>query len=250
MDNIFDRAHDLIDKAQEKVATATSQAAWTANQTLVIKNLEGQFNALQAEIERVTRELGERTYQAWRARADDPRIPSQCAHLGDLLNKRAQVEADLAAARAATYDPQVVQGAWQASQRGTTTVYVQQPANLPPPAPSPAIAPPVQSAPPPAVTPMPVITPAPAVAPTPQPRQPAPPVQPAPWQPLAPVQPTASQPAPAQPMPTQAKPAPVTSPVTAQEPPRPAPHARECPNCGQFVPAAAEYCPACGLRVP
>ncbi len=33
--------------AQEKVASATSQAAWAANQALVVKNLEGQLAALQ-----------------------------------------------------------------------------------------------------------------------------------------------------------------------------------------------------------
>jgi len=54
MDNLFDRAHDIIDKAQGAVATATAQAAWTANQGLVIRNMEGRVSALQTEVTRVT----------------------------------------------------------------------------------------------------------------------------------------------------------------------------------------------------
>src|SRR5689334_2768089 len=109
MDNLFDRAHDIIDKAQGKVASAASQAAWAANQGLLIRNLEGQVQALSDEIERVTREIGERTYAAWRARADDPRIPGLCGHLNDLYGRRDRISADLAAARAATYDPRAYQ---------------------------------------------------------------------------------------------------------------------------------------------
>src|SRR5947209_14305276 len=110
MDNIFDRAHDLVDKAQEKVASATSQAAWAANQALVVKNLEGQVAALQSEIERVTNDIGERTYQAWKTHSDDPRIPALCAHLDDVKSRRAQLSADLNAARTATYRPRAAPG--------------------------------------------------------------------------------------------------------------------------------------------
>src|SRR5437764_11964320 len=102
IDSIFDRAHDLVDKAQEKVASATSQAAWAANQALLVKNLEGQVAALQSEIERVTTDIGERTYQAWKTRADDPRIPALCGHLDDRKNRHAQPSDDRNQALTAT----------------------------------------------------------------------------------------------------------------------------------------------------
>ena len=228
MDNIFDRAHDLLDKAQEKVASATSQAAWTANQTLVIKNLEGQLGDLQTEIDRVTVDLGNRTYAQWKAGADDARIPGLCRHLDDLKGRWSGVNADLASARAATYDPRMIQSSWQ-SNAGSATPSI----TVSPPQ---RIAPPVQSAP--APQPAPVQT-QPASQPAPVPPQPAPP-PPQPRPQPAPQQPT--------PPPVQAQPAPPVQP-RAQEPPRPAAQPRECPNCGQFVGAGIEYCPACGLRV-
>src|SRR5918911_3808600 len=141
MDNIFDRAHDLVDKAQEKVASAASQAAWAANQALVVKNLEGQVAALESEIARVTTDIGERTYQAWKTHADDPRIPALCSHLDDLKSRRAQLSADLSAARTATYNPQA------ALARGRRTIGAaatppSPDAALPSPAPTPISAPP------------------------------------------------------------------------------------------------------------
>jgi uncharacterized small protein (DUF1192 family) len=187
MDNIFDRAHDLVDKAQEKVASAASQAAWAANQALVVKNLEGQLAALQSEIARVTTDIGERTYQAWKARADDPRIPALCGHLDDLKSRRAQLSADLGAARTATYNPRAALASGQRPIGAATT----------PPAPD-ATLPPAQ----------------------------APPAASAPATPSTP-------------------PAQQSGPAT----PRAARPARECPNCGHFVPAGAEFCPSCGFHV-
>jgi uncharacterized small protein (DUF1192 family) len=153
MDNIFDRAHDLVDKAQEKVASAASQAAWAANQALVVKNLEGQLAALQSEIARVTTDLGERTYQAWRAHADDPRIPALCGHLDDLKSRRAQLSADLGAARTATYNPQAALALGR-KPIGAATTPPSPGATLPPPAPTPTSAPPVQAPPRPAPRPL------------------------------------------------------------------------------------------------
>src|SRR5262245_5707003 len=154
MDSLFDRAHEILDKAQEKVATATSQAAWSANQALVIKNLEGELAALQAEIDRLIVEIGERTYQAWKAHAEDPRVPGMCAHLDDLTNRRAQVNVDLNTARSATYDPRTAQAAWQQSQRGALPAPTVTPVTPTPIAPPPSMpqqyqapAPPVQQQP-------------------------------------------------------------------------------------------------------
>lgn len=239
MDSIFDRAHELIDKAQEKMATATSQAAWSANQTLLIKGLESHLAELQREIDRLTTELGERTYQAWKAGADDPRIPALCGYLDDIKNRRSHVSADLAAARAATYRPPVVR-----STGGTISVtpipnMPPRPPALPPTAQSAPAAPPQYSAP---------TSPPPQSAPqasqpgatAPQPARPAgpPPVRGMPVPPK-------EQPAPPAPTPTASASAP-SAPSAPQAPSR---QARECPNCGHFVPASEDYCPACGFRV-
>jgi len=239
MDNIFDRAHDMLDKAQGKVASAAAQAAWTANQGLLIRNLEGQLASLQAEIARVTRDIGERTYAAWKTRADDPRVPALCGHLDGLQEQRDRIGADLAAARAATFDPN--------SYQPPATGYQQ----LPPGTQAPSIVPP---------RPIPAISPA---------RQPPAPViegvtashlaQPTPPAPSPrPAASTAAPPPTPQPArnwdtgPAAARPA--QAPAPAAQPavmPQSAPEqrARECPNCGHYVPAGVEYCSSCGARM-
>ncbi len=217
MDNIFDRAHDIIDKAQGKVANAAAQTAWTANQGLLIRNLEGQFNALQDEITRVTREIGERAYGAWKARADDPRVPALCGHLDDLQTRRDRAAADLAAARSATFDPNSYQPSAISYQQ--PSIAPPQPA-LTPPRPIPAIAP-AQPPPAPVIEGTFVSSPAPpppaqrVTAPTPPPRQPTERVS--------------------------------VAPATATR--ATVPQARECPHCGHFVPGGVEFCPSCGIRV-
>ncbi len=215
MDNIFDRAHDIIDKAQGKVASAAAQTAWTANQGLLIRTLEGQLHALQGEVSRVTREIGERTYAAWKARADDPRIPALCGHLDDLQRRRDRAGADLAAARAAAFDPNSYQ---------PSAISYQQPSIAPP---QPALTPP---------------RPIPAISPAQQP--PAPVIEGTfvSSAPPAPQSATAPSPPPRQPI----RQAPVAPAPAVQAP---APHARECPHCGHFVPGGVEFCPSCGIRV-
>jgi hypothetical protein len=213
MDNLFDRAHDIIDKAQGAVATVTAQAAWTANQGLVIRNIEGRVNALQAEGARVTSEIGERVYAAWKARIDDPRIPALCGHLDGLREQHDRAVADLTAARAAVFDPHSYQPS-AASYQQTSTA-----------APPPRLMPP---------RPILSITPA--------------------RQPPAPVKGAFSSPVPPSPqatstswqvMPDQSRPAAAAAPAA----PAPTPSARECPNCGHFVPGGVDFCPSCGIRV-
>jgi len=216
MDNLFDRAHDIIDKAQGAVATATAQAAWTANQGLVIRNMEGRVNALQTEVTRVTSEIGERVYAAWKGHIDDPRIPALCGHLDGLREQHDHAVADLTAARAAVFDPH--------SYRPPAVSY-QQTATVTPP---PRIMPP---------RPIPSITPA--------------------QQPPAPVKGAFSSPVPPSPQatstswqvrPDQSRPAAAATPA-AQAPTPSAPSARECPNCGHYVPGGVDFCPSCGIRV-
>ncbi len=213
MDNLFDRAHDIIDKAQGAVATATAQAAWTANQGLVIRNMEGRVNVLQAEITRVTSEIGERVYAAWKGHVDDPRIPALCGHLDGLREQHDRAIADLAAARSAVFDPH--------SYQPSAVSYQQT---------SPA-APPLRIMPP---QPIPSITPA---------QQPPAPVKGA----FSPPVPPSSQATPTswQVMPDQARPA--TAATQAAQ--APTPSARECPNCGHYVPGGVDFCPSCGIRV-
>ncbi len=239
MDNIFDRAHDMLDKAQGRVASAAAQAAWTANQGLLIRDLEGQLAALQGEIARVTREIGERVYAAWKARADDPRVPALCGHLDGLQEQRDRVGADLAAARAATFDPNSYQPPATSYQRlpaGT------QPPSIVPPRPIPAISP-AQQPPSPVIEGVMAPPPAQPAPPTPSPRPAASP----------PAPPPAPQPAP-QPArnwdtgPAAAQPAQASAPA-AQSAVAPEQRARECPNCGHYVPAGVEYCSSCGIRV-
>jgi len=216
MDNLFDRAHDIIDKAQGAVATATAQAAWTANQGLVIRNMEGRVNALQTEVTRVTSEIGERVYAAWKAHVDDPRIPALCGHLNGLREQHDRAVADLTAARSAVFDPHSYQPSAVSYQQASTA------------APPPRLMPP---------RPIPSITPA---------RQPPAPIKDAFGAPVSPSPQALSTSW--QVMPDQSRPVAAATPA-AQAPAPSAPSARECPNCGHYVPGGVDFCPSCGIRV-
>ena len=218
MDNLFDRAHDIIDKAQGAVATATAQAAWTANQGLVIRNMEGRVNALQAEITRVTSDIGERVYAAWKGHVDDPRVPALCGHLDGLREQHGRAVADLTAARSAVFDPHSYQPSAVSYQQTST---VAPPPRIMPPRPIPSITPAQQP-------PSPVIEGAlNAHAPAPSAPPPSTPSSTPPWD------------MPAAPRPSAAAPA----------APTPKPSPRECPNCGHYVPGGVDFCPSCGIRV-
>jgi hypothetical protein len=213
MDNLFDRAHDIIDKAQGAVATATAQAAWTANQGLVIRNIEGRVNALQTEITRVTGEIGERVYAAWKGHVDDPRIPALCGHLDGLREQHDRAATDLAAARSAVFDPHSYQPSAVSYQQTSTAA---PPPRLMPPRPIPSITPAQQP-------------PAPVKGAFSSSVPPSPQATPTSWH----VMPDQSRPVAAAP----------------QSAPAPIPAARECPNCGHYVPGAVDFCPSCGIRV-
>jgi len=216
MDNLFDRAHDIIDKAQGAVATATAQAAWTANQGLVIRNMEGRVNALQIEVTRVTSDIGERVYAAWKAHVDDPRIPALCGHLDGLREQHDRAVADLTAARAAVFDPHSYHPSAVSYQQTAT---VAPPPRIMPPRPIPSITPAQQ---PPAPVKGAFSSPVPPAPATPQ-------ATPTSWQ----VRPDLSRLA-------------AAATPTAQAP---TPPAHECPNCGHYVPGGVDFCPSCGIRV-
>jgi len=210
MDNIFDRAQDLLDKAHERVAGATSQAAWLTNQSLVIRQLEALQTSAQAELDRSLRELGEYTYQAWRSGANDPRIDGLCRHIEDLKRQYEGAGADLAAARTATYNP-TVPNAWQGQPRG-------QIAGSP--------------------LPLPTVTPIPNPALSQQ--QAAQPDAASGWAGAG----TAGG------RERRGTPAPASAGTGAPRQAEPqSGGARACPNCGHFVPGGVDYCPSCGFRV-
>ncbi len=240
MDNLFDRAQDLIDKAHEKVASTASQAAFVANQSLVVRQLESHIAAIDNQIDALTRMLGEQTYAAWRATGSSPdmsRVAALCNQLDGLKVQREEAAAQLASARDAAYTPNAAQ--WTpappalAASTGTPT------SSPPVPAPSRLYVPPPATpyAPPPYVSPAPTPSPSantatgtPSAIPSTQ------------WSTAR----TAPQPA-------------VASVPHAAEPPiaatyrvvdeAPARASRECPNCGHFVPGDAHYCPSCGAKV-
>jgi len=209
MDNIFDRAQDLLDKAHEKVAGATSQAAWLTNQSMVIRQLEALQSSVQAELDRSLRELGEYTYQAWRSGASDPRTDGLCRHIEDLKRQYEGAGADLAAARTVTYNP-TVPNAWQAQPRGQLSG---------------------------SPLPRPTVTPIPA----PSQQQAAQPDAASGW---AGSGTAGGQERRGTPAPTSAG----TGATPRQAEPQ-SEGARACPNCGHFVPGGVDYCPSCGFRI-
>ncbi len=211
MDNIFDRAQDLLDKAHEKVAGATSQAAWMTNQSLVIRQLEALQSSVQAELDRSLREVGEYTYQAWRSGTADPRIDGLCRHIEDLRRQYEGAGADLSAVRAATYNPSAA-NAWQLQPRGQLSG---------------------------SPLPLPTVTPIPN--PTPSQQQAAPPDAASGW--------AGTGSGGGQERRVSPTPASTGTGATPRQAEPQSGGARACPNCGHVVPGGVDYCPSCGFRV-
>jgi len=209
--DFLDKAQDFLDRAQEKVADATTLAAWKANQSVRVKALDNQKRDLEKQIETATLQLGNGVYQVWKNRGgrDDRRMEELCRALDEALASYREVTAELAQLSQATYDG-----------TATTTRSAGPPGGAIVPAsvggaPAARILPPTPRREAPPAPPPPVITEE-AVAPPPT---------------LRPARPTAA--APAQPA-TNAAPLPRAA--------RPKP----CPSCGSTVPADNVYCPQCG----
>lgn len=220
--DIFDRAQDLLDKAQEKVADATTLAAWKANQTVRVKTVQGQRTEIEKQIETVTLQLGNRIYQLWKDRGgrDDPKIEELCRALDSLLGRYREINAELSELNRATYEGVAV-GPRSAGLPGTMAV-------LPPSAGDATMA----HAVPPASQPKQDY-----VNPQEMPRQISAPAPAA----IAAEPPVASQRPSAAPSPA----APPVAAAPAAPAPRPA-RPKPCPSCGTIVPAEETYCPHCG----
>jgi hypothetical protein len=240
--DIFDKAQDLLDRAQEKVADATTLAAWKANQGVRARAAQVQKTEIEQQIETVTMKLGNGVYQMWKNRGgrDDKKIEELCHELDALLSRYRDVNAELAEINRATYDGMAI-GARSAGPVGTATV-------LPPgatPAPATQVETPALQRTEPANPPSPVAQPRQA---TPQPPVPAPVVQPRQAAPQSPVTPPRSPQGShdtAPPKGGSERAAPL-APAAPAAPARAAAKPKPCPSCGTTVPADVRYCPHCG----
>lgn len=214
--DLINQAQDFLDKAQERMADATTVAAWKANQSVRWRALQKQVTEIEADLERLTLQLGNQTYQMWKKGSSaDPASSAQmqdlCQQLDRVLIRYRQVNEDMTSLRNAVYDGTVI-----APSVGSLAAVL-----VLPPHTEPAESLPVQPATPPAAQ-QPIPTPPPAAQQQPIP---APPL--APSRPITPPRVAASPPAP-----------PVIPPPRAK--------AKPCPSCGSTVPADAVYCPHCG----
>jgi hypothetical protein len=102
--DIFDKAQDFLDRAQEKVADATTLAAWKANQAVRVRAAQTQKTEIESQIETVTMQLGHGVYQMWKNRGgrDDQKIEELCRTLDGLLSRYRDVNAELAEINRAT----------------------------------------------------------------------------------------------------------------------------------------------------
>ena len=208
--DFFDKAQDLLDKAQERVADATTMAAWKANKTVRVKAVQAQKEQVEEQIGTTTMQLGNRLYQLWKNRGerDDPELERLCHVLDGLLARYREVNADLGELSRATYEGVAV-GPRSVGPMGTATVLPPGENPAPPQRTLPPASPPRQEA-----------------ATPPPPSRTAPP----------PVPPAAPPPRPAR----------AQQPAEPAAPPRPAAKPKPCPSCGETVAPEMVYCPRCG----
>ncbi len=211
--DIFDRAQDLLDRAQEKVADATTLAAWKANQSVRIKAVQGQRTEIEKQIETITLQLGNRIYQLWKDRGghDDAKIEELCRVLDTMLSRYRDINAELAELNRATYEGVAI-GLRSAGPQGTLTI-------LPPSASE-------------SMTTQATIASAPQLEP--QRPLPAPIASPSPPMVVSPPSPMLQKKQPDAPSP---------EPRCAHRVQR---KAKPCPSCGTVVSAEETYCPHCG----
>ena len=211
--DFFQRAVEMIDRAQDRMSQAGNQAARVVQGAARVRSLEARQGELRRQIEEATAELGRLTFQRWKNAGvgNDDALTNACRRIEGLNLEYQQVLHELIAARAAMPVPLPGLG-------------------LPPP--SPYDIPSLPSA--------------------PSPTLPYPPHSGSSLAPPAPTVTPPSNPAPSSSMAVPPPPTAgwrhVPDPALAP-PPRVQRAARECPECYATVPGSADYCPSCGMRI-
>lgn len=101
--DIFDRAANLFDRAQGRMADATNQAARLVLSASQVRALEARQAELRQALEAASMELGKLAYGRWKsaALANDVAMQSLCQHIDRLNAEYQRILSDLADARAA-----------------------------------------------------------------------------------------------------------------------------------------------------
>ena len=223
--DIFDRAANIFDRAQGRMADATNQAARLVLSASQVRALEARQAELRQALEAASMELGKLAYGRWKSPqlANDAAMQALCQQIDRLNAEYQRILGDLADARAAVpapypprplfagapYRPQGGQtypqmatqqgGGVPYPQRGAPASYGQQTGMIQP-----------------------------GGQPYPQQGSPAGYGQHAQPYPPAPLLPP---------------------PPVPQLPPRPPKPTRECPECYSMIPGSTDFCPSCGMRV-
>lgn len=226
--DIFQRAANIFDRAQGRVADATNQAARLVLSAAQLRALEARHAELRQQLEAATMELGKLAFQHWKApdMATERTTAALCAHIDRLHAEYQRVVGELMDARAAplspaSYPPASAPPPYPPPYSPTIAATPLGPLMLPTGAVSPGYQPPLSTG-------QPVYQHAPIAAPSAA----GSPFQPAFGDPFAQV-------------PQLVSPTPHLLPAAA----RPSRPARECPECYSLVPGTADFCPSCGMRV-
>lgn len=101
--DLFQRAANLFDKAQDRMATATTQAARIVMTAAQMRALEARQEELRRQIEQATVDLGRLTFQRWKNRGvgNDSPLAALCSQIDALNTEYQRILTDLAEARAA-----------------------------------------------------------------------------------------------------------------------------------------------------
>lgn len=217
--DIFDRAANLFDRAQGRMADATNQAARLVLSASQVRALEARQGELRQALEAASMELGKLTYGRWKSPqlANDAAMQSLCQQIDRLNAEYQRILGDLTDARAAApaaYPPRpLFAGTPYRTQGGQSYAQVARPGGMPYPQRGAPATHGQQTG---------MIPPG---APYPQQGSPAGYGQ-------------------------QMQPYPVAlPPPMPQLPPRPPKPTRECPECYAMVPGSTDFCPSCGMRV-
>ena len=101
--DIFDRAANLFDRAQGRMADATNQAARLVLSASQVRALEARQGELRQALEAASMELGKLTYGRWKSPhlANDAAMQSLCQQIDRLNAEYQRILGDLTDARAA-----------------------------------------------------------------------------------------------------------------------------------------------------
>jgi TolA-binding protein len=105
--DILQRAADLIDRAQDRVAVATGQAARMVVSATQLRALEVRQAELRQQIEQATMDLGKLTFQRWKNHGvgNDAALAALCAQIDTLNAEYQRILSEIADARAAMAAP-------------------------------------------------------------------------------------------------------------------------------------------------